>query len=72
MHVGHARNAAYGDSLARMLAFHGHRVEREFYVNDAGSQIASSASRSEGGRQRPQPVREDGYHGDYIAASRHR
>ena len=37
MHVGHARNAAYGDALARMLAFHGHRVEREFYVNDAGS-----------------------------------
>src|SRR5579862_3073995 len=32
MHVGHARNAAYGDSLARVLAFHGHEVEREFYV----------------------------------------
>ena len=39
MHVGHARNAAYGDALARMLAFHGHAVEREFYVNDAGSQV---------------------------------
>ncbi len=39
MHVGHARNAAYGDALARMLAFHGHSVEREFYVNDAGSQV---------------------------------
>src|SRR4029077_5672105 len=34
MHVGHARNAAYGDSLTRVLAFHGHDVEREFYVND--------------------------------------
>ena len=39
MHVGHARNAAYGDALARVLAFRGHRVEREFYVNDAGSQV---------------------------------
>ena len=39
MHVGHARNAAYGDSLARMLELHGHRVEREFYINDQGSQI---------------------------------
>ena len=39
MHVGHARNAAYGDALARMLAAHGHSVEREFYVNDAGAQI---------------------------------
>jgi arginyl-tRNA synthetase len=39
MHVGHARNAAYGDALARMLALQGHRVEREFYVNDAGSQV---------------------------------
>ena len=28
-HVGHARNAAYGDSLARILAFAGHRVSRE-------------------------------------------
>ena len=39
MHVGHARNAAYGDALARMLAFEGHTVEREFYVNDFGSQV---------------------------------
>ncbi len=39
MHVGHARNAAYGDALARVLALRGHDVEREFYVNDAGSQV---------------------------------
>src|SRR5580704_8373712 len=39
MHVGHARNAAYGDALARMLSLRGHRVEREFYVNDGGSQV---------------------------------
>ena len=39
MHVGHARNAAYGDALARMLEFAGERVSREFYLNDAGTQI---------------------------------
>ena len=39
MHVGHARNAAYGDALARVLAFRGHTVEREFSVNDAVSKV---------------------------------
>ena len=66
MHVGHARNAAYGDALARMLAFHGHSVEREFYVNDAGSQIVKfgeSISALAQGRA----VSEDGYQGDYVA-----
>ncbi len=43
MHIGHARNAAYGDALARLLAFHGHEVEREFYVNDFGSQVKNLA-----------------------------
>jgi arginyl-tRNA synthetase len=65
MHVGHARNAAYGDALARMLEFEGHRVEREFYVNDAGTQIArfgASLKAAASGL----PVPEDGYHGDYI------
>ncbi len=65
MHVGHARNAAYGDALARVLAFHGHRVEREFYVNDAGSQVLklgeSIAALARGGK-----VPEDGYRGDYV------
>ncbi len=39
MHAGHARNAAYGDALARILAFRGHEVTREFYINDHGSQV---------------------------------
>ncbi len=40
MHVGHARNAAYGDALARLLALpRPRRSTREFYVNDAGSQV---------------------------------
>ena len=65
MHVGHARNAAYGDSLARVLAFHGHSVEREFYVNDAGSQVLKLGE-SIGALARGEQVPEDGYHGDYV------
>ncbi len=65
MHVGHARNAAYGDALARMLAARGYSVEREFYVNDAGAQIrrfGESVSAVARGEEPP----EDGYHGDYV------
>ena len=39
LHVGHGRGAAYGASLANLLAFSGDRVEREFYINDAGRQM---------------------------------
>jgi arginyl-tRNA synthetase len=39
LHVGTARNAALGDTLARLLESTGHRVEREYYFNDAGSRI---------------------------------
>ena len=39
LHVGHGRGAAYGDSLARLLAYAGHEVQREYYVNDAGRQM---------------------------------
>ena len=66
MHVGHARNAAYGDALARLLALYGHTVTREFYVNDAGSQIrklGESIAAVAAGREVP----EDGYRGDYVA-----
>jgi arginyl-tRNA synthetase len=65
VHLGHARNAAYGDALSRILAFHGHDVFREFYVNDAGSQIAKLAE-SVQARARGEDVPEDGYHGDYV------
>lgn len=34
IHVGHGRGAAYGDTLCRILTAAGHKVEREFYVND--------------------------------------
>ncbi len=39
MHVGHGRGAAYGDTVANLLAATGHAVTREYYVNDAGRQV---------------------------------
>ena len=65
MHVGHARNAAYGDALARVLAFHGHRVEREFYVNDAGSQVRKLGESVIALARGAEPP-EDGYRGEYV------
>jgi arginyl-tRNA synthetase len=65
VHAGHARGAAYGDSLARLLERTGHEVEREFLLNDRGVQMenfgASLAARK-AGEEPP----EDGYHGAYI------
>src|SRR4051794_2143167 len=65
MHVGHARNAAYGDSLARLLEFAGHDVTREFYANDYGTQVHKFAE-SIRARARGEEVPEDGYQGDYV------
>ena len=39
MHVGHGRGAVFGDALARLLAFSGRRVTKEYYINDAGAQV---------------------------------
>ncbi|SNS33762.1 arginine--tRNA ligase [Sphingopyxis indica] len=39
MHVGHCRGAVVGDALAALLEYAGHRVTREYYVNDAGAQV---------------------------------
>lgn len=39
MHVGHCRGAVVGDALANLLAFAGYAVTKEYYINDAGSQI---------------------------------
>jgi len=41
-HIGHLRNALLGESVARMLEFHGHEVERMDYINDLGLQVAQS------------------------------
>ena len=66
MHVGHARWAACGDALARLLEATGHDVTREFYVNDAGAQTDKLAT-SLLARARGEEVPEDGYHGEYVA-----
>jgi len=39
MHMGHCRGAVVGDALASLLEFAGHKVIREYYVNDAGGQV---------------------------------
>ncbi len=65
MHVGHARNAAYGDALARLLLLYGHEVAREFYVNDAGSQVRKLGE-SIRSLARGEDLAEDGYHGEYV------
>jgi len=43
LHIGHARGAAYGDSLCRILKKAGYDVTREYYINDAGNQVNNLA-----------------------------
>lgn len=70
LHVGHARGAAYGDSLARLLANAGFEVQTEYYVNDAGRQMSLLglsiwlAAKELAGHRVEWP--EDYYRGDYI------
>jgi arginyl-tRNA synthetase len=63
--VAHARNGAYGDSVARLLEFAGHEVSREYYYNDAGAQIERFRASVEAVRRGEEPP-PDGYHGEYI------
>lgn len=66
VHLGGARWAAVGDSLARLMTASGAKVTREYYFNDHGSQIdrfAKSLYARAMGREAP----EDGYGGQYIA-----
>lgn len=70
LHVGHGRQAALGDAISTLLEWSGWQVDREFYYNDAGAQIANLA-RSTQARVRelggaPLEIPEGGYHGDYI------
>jgi arginyl-tRNA synthetase len=66
LHIGHARYAAYGDSLSRILALRGYDVTREFYINDYGSQVIKLGE-SVRARALGEPVPADGYRGDYVA-----
>ncbi|OKL47260.1 arginine--tRNA ligase [Boudabousia liubingyangii] len=65
VHLGHARWAAVGDSLARILTSQGAEVTREYYFNDHGAQIDRFA-KSLLARARGLEVPEDGYGGQYI------
>ncbi|MFN8633286.1 MAG: arginine--tRNA ligase [Chloroflexota bacterium] len=70
LHVGAARNAALGDTVSRLLEATGHTVQREYYVNDAGSQIESLAASVLVSYRRAHGVAADlpeaGYAGDYV------
>lgn len=70
LHVGHGRQAAVGDALARLLDAAGYAVHREYYVNDAGNQV-QILGRSVWARYRellglPFVFPEDGYPGEYV------
>jgi arginyl-tRNA synthetase len=72
MHVGHGRQAAYGDSLARIMETSGRNVSREYYFNDGGNQIRifgeSIATRYAGlyGETWPTSDAEPAYGGEYT------
>jgi arginyl-tRNA synthetase len=63
--VSTARNGAYGDAVARLLEFAGHSVEREYYYNDAGTQVERFRASVEAVRRGEDPPG-DGYRGAYI------
>jgi arginyl-tRNA synthetase len=63
--VASARNGAYGDSVARLLEFAGHEVEREYYYNDAGAQMERFRASVDAAR-RGEPPPPEGYKGAYI------
>jgi arginyl-tRNA synthetase len=63
--VASARNGAYGDSVARLLGFAGHEVEREYYYNDAGAQMDVFRMSVEARRRGEEPS-EGGYQGAYV------
>jgi len=70
LHVGHGRWAALGDTLASVMSHAGYRVEREFYINDYGTQVNSfgrsiSARYMELSGERAE-FPEGGYAGQYI------
>ena len=70
LHVGHGRGAALGDGIAALLEWTGWSVTREFYVNDAGTQIDKMArslwARVQQQAGRPGTIPEGGYHGEYL------
>ncbi len=72
LHVGHGRQAAYGATLSNLLRAAGHRVHREYYINDAGRQVdiltASVWVRYLQAQGEAVPFPENGYRADYVNA----
>ncbi len=70
LHVGHGRGAVLGDAVASLLEAVGYAVEREYYINDAGSQVRllgeSVWARHLESQGKPAAFPENGYHGEYI------
>ncbi|WP_379137555.1 arginine--tRNA ligase [Paenibacillus sp. sgz500958] len=70
LHLGHARGAAVGDALCNVLDFAGYKVTREYYINDAGNQVANLCKSIEARYLQelgqPAEMPEDGYHGEDI------
>ncbi|WP_353462924.1 arginine--tRNA ligase [Mammaliicoccus sciuri] len=72
LHIGHARNAAVGDTLSNVLSAAGYDVTREYYINDAGKQIENLAHSIEARYNQAlgldAELPEDGYYGKDIIA----
>ena len=70
LHLGHARGAAWGDSVTRLLKASGYDCLREYYVNDAGNQMEMLALSLEARYREafdlPFALPEDGYHGEDV------
>ncbi len=70
LHVGHGRGAILGSTLANLLTVAGYIVEKEYYVNDAGSQIDnfthSLYARYQQVLNKPTDIPDDGYLGSYM------
>jgi arginyl-tRNA synthetase len=70
MHVGHTRNAVFGDALAELLGFSGYEVTREYYINDGGAQVdvlaRSAFERYREANGLSPEIAEGLYPGDYL------
>ena len=70
LHVGHGRQAALGDAIAKLLEAQGHAVSREFYYNDAGAQVhnltLSVQARAKGLEPGDAGWPAEAYNGEYV------
>jgi len=65
LHIGHGRGVILGDAIARVLAFTGHAVQREYYVNDQNTQARLFGASVYARLHRQEPP-ENGYRGGYV------